>query len=136
HQSGDDPLVYRDLWRDRLYRRGGDDGPRGDPRRRGVVRGVSVVDRADRRGRAVANVVSAPASGMDQPRLGRGACRRRGAALVQPRRRALGITMVYLPPHFTETREDVLLGHVERYDFALLVTQGSGLIASQVPFLI
>jgi transcriptional regulator len=44
--------------------------------------------------------------------------------------------MVYLPPHFTETREDVLLGHVERYDFALLVTQGSGLIASQVPFLI
>jgi transcriptional regulator len=44
--------------------------------------------------------------------------------------------MVYLPPHFTETREDVLVAHVERYDFALLVTQGSGLIASQVPFLI
>jgi transcriptional regulator len=32
--------------------------------------------------------------------------------------------MVYLPPHFTETREDVLLA------------QGSGLIASQVPFLV
>jgi transcriptional regulator len=44
--------------------------------------------------------------------------------------------MVYLPPHFTETREDVLFAHIERYDFALLVTQGSGLIASQVPFLI
>jgi transcriptional regulator len=44
--------------------------------------------------------------------------------------------MVYLPPHFTETREDVLLAHIERYYFALLVTQGSGLIASQVPFLI
>jgi len=48
--------------------------------------------------------------------------------------------MVYLPPHFTETREDVLLAHVERYDFALLVTQGAkgpgGLIASQVPFLV
>jgi transcriptional regulator len=44
--------------------------------------------------------------------------------------------MVYLPPHFTETREEVLLAHIERYDFALLVTQGSGLIASQVPFLV
>jgi transcriptional regulator len=44
--------------------------------------------------------------------------------------------MVYLPSHFTETREDVLLAHIERYDFALLVTQGNGLIASQVPFLI
>ena len=44
--------------------------------------------------------------------------------------------MVYLPPHFTETREEVLLAHIERYDFALLITQRSGLIASQVPFLI
>lgn len=48
--------------------------------------------------------------------------------------------MVYLPPHFTETREDVLLGHIERHDFGLLVTQGEnrdpgGMIASQVPFL-
>ena len=43
--------------------------------------------------------------------------------------------MVYLPPHFTETREEVLLDHIERHDFGLLVTQGGGLIASQVPFL-
>ena len=44
--------------------------------------------------------------------------------------------MVYLPPHFTETRETVLLDHIERHDFGLLVTAGSGLIASQVPFLV
>ena len=44
--------------------------------------------------------------------------------------------MVYLPPHFTETREDVLVAHVERYDFGLLVTQQGGMIASQVPFLV
>jgi len=44
--------------------------------------------------------------------------------------------MVYLPPHFTETREAVLLPHIERHDFGLLVTQGSGLIASQAPFLV
>jgi transcriptional regulator len=45
--------------------------------------------------------------------------------------------MVYLPPHFTETREAVLLDHIERHDFALLVTDGGGgLIASQVPFLV
>jgi transcriptional regulator len=43
--------------------------------------------------------------------------------------------VVYLPPHFTETREAVLVEHIERHDFGLLVTQGSGLIASQVPFL-
>jgi transcriptional regulator len=43
--------------------------------------------------------------------------------------------MVYLPPHFTETDEAVLLAHVERHDFGLLVTQEGGLIASQVPFL-
>lgn len=43
--------------------------------------------------------------------------------------------MVYLPPHFTETREEVLLAHIDRHDFGLLVTQGGGLIASQVPFL-
>jgi len=44
--------------------------------------------------------------------------------------------MVYLPPHFTETREAVLLAHIERYDFAMLVTHGaSGMIASQVPLL-
>jgi transcriptional regulator len=43
--------------------------------------------------------------------------------------------MVYLPPHFTETDETVLLAHIERYDFGLLITQRDGLIASQVPFL-
>ncbi|HTZ35240.1 MAG TPA: FMN-binding negative transcriptional regulator [Stellaceae bacterium] len=44
--------------------------------------------------------------------------------------------MVYLPPHFTETREAVLVAHIERYDFALLVTDRDGLVASQVPVLV
>jgi transcriptional regulator len=45
--------------------------------------------------------------------------------------------MVYLPPHFTETREDVLIAHIARHDFGLLVTQGeTGMIASQIPFLV
>lgn len=44
--------------------------------------------------------------------------------------------MVYLPPHFTETDEKLLLEHIERHDFGLLVTQGGELIASQVPFLV
>ena len=44
--------------------------------------------------------------------------------------------MVYLPPHFTETDEKVLLAHIERYDFGLLVTKSGALIASQVPFLV
>ena len=45
--------------------------------------------------------------------------------------------MVYLPPAFTESRDEVLLAHVERYDFALLVSHGQqGLIASQIPFLV
>ena len=43
--------------------------------------------------------------------------------------------MVYLPPHFTETREEVLLEHIERHDFALLITKRDELIASQVPIL-
>src|SRR6476620_4190294 len=44
--------------------------------------------------------------------------------------------MVYLPPAFTETREDLLLAHIERHDFGLLVTHGAaGLITSQIPFL-
>lgn len=44
--------------------------------------------------------------------------------------------MVYLPPAFTETREEVLAAHIDRHDFALLVTQGqAGLIASHIPFL-
>ena len=49
--------------------------------------------------------------------------------------------MVYLPPHFTESRPEVLLAHIERHDFGLLVTNtaangAGGLIASQVPFLV
>lgn len=45
--------------------------------------------------------------------------------------------MVYLPPLFTETREEVLLAHIERHDFGLLVTHGAGgMIASQIPFLV
>jgi transcriptional regulator len=44
--------------------------------------------------------------------------------------------MVYLPPHFTETRPDILAAHIERHDFALLVTNGAGgMIASQIPVL-
>jgi transcriptional regulator len=45
--------------------------------------------------------------------------------------------MVYLPPAFTETREEVLAAHIERHDFGLLVTHGAaGPIASQIPFLL
>ncbi|HYM71469.1 MAG TPA: FMN-binding negative transcriptional regulator [Stellaceae bacterium] len=44
--------------------------------------------------------------------------------------------MVYLPPHFTESREAVLVEHIERHDFGLLVTRSGALIASQIPFLI
>ena len=44
--------------------------------------------------------------------------------------------MVYLPPAFTETRTDVLMAHIERYDFGLLVSHGeAGLVASHIPFL-
>jgi len=45
--------------------------------------------------------------------------------------------MVYLPPAFTETRPEVLLEHIERYDFGLLISQGSsGMVASHIPFLV
>ena len=45
--------------------------------------------------------------------------------------------MVYLPPAFHETRDDVLIAHIERHDFGLLVSRGGeGLIASQIPFLV
>jgi transcriptional regulator len=45
--------------------------------------------------------------------------------------------MVYLPPAFTEKRAEVLMEHIERYDFGLLVTHGAkGLVASHIPFLI
>jgi transcriptional regulator len=45
--------------------------------------------------------------------------------------------VVYLPPAFTETRPEILIAHIERYDFALLVSHGShGIVASHVPLLI
>jgi transcriptional regulator len=45
--------------------------------------------------------------------------------------------MVYLPPAFTEARPEVLVSHIERYDFGLLVSHGSGaLVASHIPFLV
>jgi len=44
--------------------------------------------------------------------------------------------MVYLPAAFTESRPEVLVEHIERYDFGLLVSHGAArLIASQIPFL-
>jgi transcriptional regulator len=44
--------------------------------------------------------------------------------------------VVYLPPAFTETRDEVLIAHIERHDFGMLVTHGkTGMIASQIPFL-
>jgi transcriptional regulator len=45
--------------------------------------------------------------------------------------------MVYLPPHFTETDLEVLAAHIERHEFALVVSDGpSGLVASHVPILL
>jgi transcriptional regulator len=45
--------------------------------------------------------------------------------------------VVYLPPAFTEERRDVLIAHIERHDFALLICHGAhGLIASHIPFLV
>jgi transcriptional regulator len=45
--------------------------------------------------------------------------------------------VVYLPPAFTEARPEVLIAHIERHDFALLVSHGpAGLVASHIPFLI
>ena len=45
--------------------------------------------------------------------------------------------MVYLPPAFAESRTEVLLEHIERYDFGLLVSHGAaGLVASHIPFLV
>jgi transcriptional regulator len=45
--------------------------------------------------------------------------------------------MMYLPPAFTEARPEVLIRHIERHDFGLLITHGAdGLIASHIPFLI
>jgi len=45
--------------------------------------------------------------------------------------------VVYLPPHFTETRPAVLIAHIEQHDFGLLVRNGAaGLVASHIPFLV
>jgi transcriptional regulator len=45
--------------------------------------------------------------------------------------------VVYLPPAFTEPRPEVLIEHIERHDFGLLVSHGpAGLVASHIPFLI
>jgi transcriptional regulator len=45
--------------------------------------------------------------------------------------------MVYLPPAFAEARPEVLIEHIERYDFGLLMSHGAdGLIASHIPFLV
>jgi len=47
------------------------------------------------------------------------------------------LTVVYLPPAFTETRTETLIEHIERYEFGTLVSHGKeGLIASQIPFLV
>jgi transcriptional regulator len=45
--------------------------------------------------------------------------------------------VVYLPPAFAETRPAVLVAHIERHDFGLLVSHGiAGLVASHIPFLV
>ncbi len=45
--------------------------------------------------------------------------------------------MVYLPPAFTEARLEVLIAHIERHDFGLLVSNGpAGLVVSHIPFLV
>ena len=45
--------------------------------------------------------------------------------------------MVYLPPAFTEARSEVLIEHIDRHDFGLLMSHGAdGLIASHIPFLV
>ena len=45
--------------------------------------------------------------------------------------------MVYLPPHFTESRRPVLVAHIEQHDFGLLISNGeAGLVVSHIPFLV
>lgn len=45
--------------------------------------------------------------------------------------------MVYLPSVFTEARPEVLIAHIERYDFATLASHDkTGLQASRVPFVL
>jgi transcriptional regulator len=43
--------------------------------------------------------------------------------------------LVYLPPHFTETRPEILFAHIERHSFGLLVSHGAdGPVGSRIPF--
>ena len=45
--------------------------------------------------------------------------------------------MVYLPAAFAETSPAVLVAHIERHDFGLLLSHGiAGLVASHIPFLV
>jgi transcriptional regulator len=45
--------------------------------------------------------------------------------------------MVYLPPAFTEARPEVLIQHIDRHDFGLLISHGAdGIIVSHIPILI
>jgi len=45
--------------------------------------------------------------------------------------------VVYLPPAFAEARPEVLIAHLERHEFALLVSHGSaGMVASHIPLLV
>jgi len=45
--------------------------------------------------------------------------------------------VIYLPPAFTEARPAVLIDHIERHDFGLLVSHGAaGIVASHIPFLV
>ena len=55
----------------------------------------------------------------------------RGRAARQPADSAFRLSpdyreveVVYLPPAFTESRSEVLIAHIERHDFGLLVSQG------------
>ena len=44
--------------------------------------------------------------------------------------------MVYLPPAFSEARPEILIAHIERHDFGLLLSHGAaGIVASHIPFL-
>jgi len=45
--------------------------------------------------------------------------------------------VVYLPHHFTEARRAILVAHIARHDFGLLMSRSAaGLVASHIPFLI
>jgi transcriptional regulator len=45
--------------------------------------------------------------------------------------------VVYLPPVFSEAHLDVLIAHIERHDFGMLISHGdSGIETSRIPFLV